>query len=381
MAAHEPGYKNLPDSDDEDQPIVFKRSSNASKPLNKPLSQKSLKPPPKPSSDLSSPIEKKSTISSSNSLPGRRNSQATNKKTASDTPLKVLPSNGLSKPNGGSPDSDDSDDDKPLSFRISQGSKTSSKPCTEARKSGNSVENKPLSFRGASSSSERQKTSHVNVKTVQTPSEVKDESNDSEDEKPLVSRFKAKPKQMKDDSDEEKPLASRFKQNGSNKRPLSNASKPSPSSNKKVKPLENSVTKVKHEVSVKEEVKTEGSGDDDDDYIPISQRTKKLAPKQTPTKKTVTKVKPMSVKDGKVKKTTQNTKVSKSFKLPPGSGEGQKWTTLEHCGVIFPPPYKPHGVKMLYNGKPVDLTPEQEEVGLNLILSFYSAFHCLWIFS
>jgi DNA topoisomerase-1 len=50
------------------------------------------------------------------------------------------------------------------------------------------------------------------------------------------------------------------------------------------------------------------------------------------------------------------------MKVPPGSGGGKKWTTLEHNGVIFPPPYKPHGVKMLYNGQPVDLTPEQEEV-------------------
>ncbi|CAD6246692.1 unnamed protein product [Miscanthus lutarioriparius] len=49
------------------------------------------------------------------------------------------------------------------------------------------------------------------------------------------------------------------------------------------------------------------------------------------------------------------------MKVPPGSGGGKKWTTLEHNGVIFPPPYKPHGVKMLYNGQPVDLTPEQEE--------------------
>ncbi|XP_020164565.1 DNA topoisomerase 1 beta-like [Aegilops tauschii subsp. strangulata] len=40
----------------------------------------------------------------------------------------------------------------------------------------------------------------------------------------------------------------------------------------------------------------------------------------------------------------------------------KKWSTLVHNGVVFPPPYKPHGVKMLYNGQPVDLTPEQEEV-------------------
>ena len=27
----------------------------------------------------------------------------------------------------------------------------------------------------------------------------------------------------------------------------------------------------------------------------------------------------------------------------------KKWTILEHNGVVFPPPYKPHGVKMLYD--------------------------------
>ena len=39
-----------------------------------------------------------------------------------------------------------------------------------------------------------------------------------------------------------------------------------------------------------------------------------------------------------------------------------KWQTLAHNGVLFPPDYTPHGIKMLYNGQPVDLTPEQEEV-------------------
>jgi DNA topoisomerase-1 len=40
---------------------------------------------------------------------------------------------------------------------------------------------------------------------------------------------------------------------------------------------------------------------------------------------------------------------------------GSQWKTLVHNGVIFPPPYVPHNVKMLYEGKPVNLTPEQEE--------------------
>ncbi|KAH8922426.1 hypothetical protein BT69DRAFT_243853 [Atractiella rhizophila] len=40
----------------------------------------------------------------------------------------------------------------------------------------------------------------------------------------------------------------------------------------------------------------------------------------------------------------------------------KKWTTLEHNGVLFPPPYQPHGIKMKYDGKPVTLAPEAEEV-------------------
>lgn len=41
-----------------------------------------------------------------------------------------------------------------------------------------------------------------------------------------------------------------------------------------------------------------------------------------------------------------------------------KWTTLEHNGVLFPPPYTPlpHDVKMRYDGVPITLEPEAEEV-------------------
>ena len=27
-----------------------------------------------------------------------------------------------------------------------------------------------------------------------------------------------------------------------------------------------------------------------------------------------------------------------------------KWTTLQHAGPLFPPPYVPHGIKMKYDG-------------------------------
>ena len=38
------------------------------------------------------------------------------------------------------------------------------------------------------------------------------------------------------------------------------------------------------------------------------------------------------------------------------------WQTLQHEGVLFPPPYEPHGVKLVYDGVPMDLSPAEEEV-------------------
>ncbi|RMZ88430.1 hypothetical protein DV736_g4351, partial [Chaetothyriales sp. CBS 134916] len=49
----------------------------------------------------------------------------------------------------------------------------------------------------------------------------------------------------------------------------------------------------------------------------------------------------------------------------PTKGDGtNKWETLQHNGVLFPPPYEPlpKNVKMKYNGVPVTLEPEAEEV-------------------
>ena len=41
---------------------------------------------------------------------------------------------------------------------------------------------------------------------------------------------------------------------------------------------------------------------------------------------------------------------------------GQKWNTLEHCGVLFPPLYEAHGVTFKYEGDVVPLNADQEEV-------------------
>ena len=81
-------------------------------------------------------------------------------------------------------------------------------------------------------------------------------------------------------------------------------------------------------------------------------------------------------RDVKVPKTKQSKKLErleearKAFKwweaeeLP----EGIQWRKLEHAGVVFPPPYQRHNVPLIYDGKPVTLTDEQEE-----IVTFYAA--------
>lgn len=122
----------------------------------------------------------------------------------------------------------------------------------------------------------------------------------------------------------------------------------------------------------------ETDDDDDDDDVPISKRIKTDSSsniKTPPTKPTVTKqsstsstrkqnvtrvASPLPKKRSKrSKKNSDYAKSSKSLR----SGDGKKkWTTLVHNGVTFPPPYEPHGSKILYKGKPVNLSPEQEEV-------------------
>ena len=41
--------------------------------------------------------------------------------------------------------------------------------------------------------------------------------------------------------------------------------------------------------------------------------------------------------------------------------EGFRWDSLAHNGVYFPPEYEPHGVPLVYKGREVVLSPEQEE--------------------
>jgi len=44
-----------------------------------------------------------------------------------------------------------------------------------------------------------------------------------------------------------------------------------------------------------------------------------------------------------------------------GKEKKDRWTTLEHNGVMFPPEYQPHEIPIIHKGKKVKLNPEAEE--------------------
>ena len=56
--------------------------------------------------------------------------------------------------------------------------------------------------------------------------------------------------------------------------------------------------------------------------------------------------------------------INKWWEQPAEEGEEDdfRWKHLEHNGVLFPPSYTPHSVKLKYKNEEISLTPEQEEI-------------------
>jgi DNA topoisomerase-1 len=148
--------------------------------------------------------------------------------------------------------------------------------------------------------------------------------------------------------------------------------------------------RTKEKAAPKRKQKVESDSDDD---VPLA---KKKAPakkangvkkeesdsdaplaKKPPAKKAATKAKPApatAAKKGKGKAKKEETEQDEEAEREEeeyrwwedtAKGDGtKKWDTLEHAGVVFPPEYEPlpKRVKMLYDGVPITLQPEAEEV-------------------
>ncbi|OAG40058.1 hypothetical protein AYO21_05739 [Fonsecaea monophora] len=122
-------------------------------------------------------------------------------------------------------------------------------------------------------------------------------------------------------------------------------------------------------------VKKEESSDDEK---PLSKRASTAATKKTKAEpsKPAKKVKieaPPSAKKSKVIKKEESADPEEEddeedevkWWEDPTKGDGtNKWETLQHNGVVFPPPYQPlpPNVKMKYDGEPITLHPDAEEV-------------------
>ncbi|GAA5876326.1 hypothetical protein JCM16303_007100 [Sporobolomyces ruberrimus] len=227
-----------------------------------------------------------------------------------------------------------------------------------------------------------------------------DEDDDEEEEVPLIKAVqeKAKGKKKKEEQEEEEE-----EESSEDEKPLAQVVKTTKprASTSKAKPALKKKAVKKEETEDEEEEEEESEGDDESDSdVPLQKKTaakkKKAAPapkpkakKETATAKGKARVKkeesgtPAPSAKGKAKGKGKAKKEDDDEEKEPGEGDSDsevykwwenqgdnetKWKTLEHNGVLFPPEYEPHGVKMKYNGKPVELAPEAEEVA-----SFFAA--------
>ena len=122
----------------------------------------------------------------------------------------------------------------------------------------------------------------------------------------------------------------------------------------------NGVSSAKKTNGVKKEV-------DSDSDAPIAKKGKKAA---AAPKGKATAAKTAAAKKAKFEKedTKDNSEEEEEeyrwWDAPKNEDDSVKWNTLEHSGVLFPPAYEPlpKSVKLIYDGTPVDLHVEAEEV-------------------
>ncbi|KAI1613871.1 DNA topoisomerase I [Exophiala viscosa] len=221
------------------------------------------------------------------------------------------------------------------------------------------------------------------------PSYAEAESND--DDVPLSKKRKTTTKAAEDSDSDDAPLIAKAKANGKTvtKPPRATAAQIGESSDSDV-PLSKKLAKEKQKIEQSAEkeakvirnkekkeadkpakkpatakkVKKEESSDDDK---PLAKRAPAATAKKVKSESSTPAKKSKTVKKEETADPEDEDDEDEEVKWwqDPTNGDGtNKWETLEHSGVIFPPPYEPlpKNVKLKYNGVPVTLHPEAEEV-------------------
>ncbi|KAL8898255.1 MAG: hypothetical protein Q9192_002176 [Flavoplaca navasiana] len=255
--------------------------------------------------------------------------------------------------------SDDSEEDKPLSKR-----RRMSKGNTRDASSSDSDE-VPLVTKNARGKAVAAGKKPPNIKETSIG-----ESEDSEvplqeklaKEKAVIERRAAKEAKAIRKDEAKAPAKKR------SKKPDSDDDDDEPLVKKKsLKAQTNGVSKATpKQVKVTKAVKKEDSDDDDKPLTKSSSARKPKDTKATQSRvKTEVKGKSLKKEDTEQDQEVEDEEEEYRWWEDPTKGDGTtKWTTLEHAGVVFPPPYEalPRNVKLLYDGKPVTLAPEAEEV-------------------
>ena len=214
-------------------------------------------------------------------------------------------------------------------------------------------------------SSEEDEDAPLNKKR-RVSSKFKKSDSDSElSDAPLASKAghkmkkppKASPNQIGEKSDDDVPLTKKLSKQ------KSEIEQRAEKEAKKLRAKEKKKTPAKREGSSKK-IKKEASDDDD-------QPLRRKAPSQ-PSKKASTAEKSDKGKSAanEVKKeetefADEDDEEQYRWWEQEAKGDGtKKWSTLEHNGVVFPPPHEllPKNVRLHYDGVPVTLDPEAEEV-------------------
>ncbi|EJD03354.1 uncharacterized protein FOMMEDRAFT_20466 [Fomitiporia mediterranea MF3/22] len=207
--------------------------------------------------------------------------------------------------------SSDDDDDVPLGVKISPNGKANGKAKAPPRKKVKKEEDEDVDFSPASDTEAPKKGKTKAKATPKANGTANGKANGK-------GRRKAKAK-SEDMSEDDKPLTTKKR------------AKTEPTSDEDIKPKAK-----KRALKVKKE--------DDEAEASSSQTTKRK---------------------GKVDDDEEGEEVFRWWENEDPNGDGSiKWNTLEHNGVYFPPPYEPlpSDVKMKYDGKPVNLPPDSEEV-------------------
>lgn len=120
--------------------------------------------------------------------------------------------------------------------------------------------------------------------------------------------------------------------------------------------------------ATKKKKQTNGVKDESDDDLPLARKSsKKKAAALSEVSASAKKGKGKVPKKEETEQDQEAEDEEEEYRWweDPTKGDGTtKWTTLEHNGVVFPPPYEslPTNVKMRYDGTPIKMAPEAEEI-------------------